>query len=75
MGSLRGGARLPRGGIVVRLRRAVPRSRAALASTLIAGAGLVGVAAAGSPDGAFVLRGAPLAQVISAVLIERRTLR
>ncbi len=47
-------------------------STAYISSALIAGAGLAGLLATGSPSGALFLVGAPLAQVISAVLIERR---
>ncbi len=43
-----------------------------LSSAVIAGAGMAGLVAAGSPEGAYVLMGAPVVQVVSAVLIERR---
>jgi hypothetical protein len=46
-----------------------------LSSAVVAGAGMVGMMAAGSPGAAFVLLGVPAAQVISAVLIERRVTR
>lgn len=46
-----------------------------LSSVLIAGAGMAGFLAAGSPGGALFVLAAPVAQVISAVLIERRTAR
>jgi hypothetical protein len=46
-----------------------------LSSALIAGAGMAGLAVAGSPEGAFILLAAPVAQVVSAVLIERGSAR
>lgn len=46
-----------------------------LSSALIAGAGMAGFLAAGSPGGTLFVLGAPVAQVISAVLIERRSAR
>jgi hypothetical protein len=42
-----------------------------LSSALIAGVGMAGLTVAGSPEGAFILLAAPVAQAVSAVLIER----
>lgn len=44
-----------------------------LSSAVIAGVGMAALLALGSPEGAYIALGAPVAQVISAVLIERRT--
>lgn len=50
-------------------------SSAYRSAALIAGAGVAGLLVLGAPEIAFVLVGAPVAQVISAVLIERRSAR
>ena len=43
-----------------------------LSSAIIAGAGLAGLLTVGSPEGAVFLLAAPVAQAVSAVVIERR---
>jgi hypothetical protein len=59
--------------LVNRRRGSLPT--AYLSSALIAGVGIAGLVAVGSPEGAFILLGAPLVQAISAVRIERGTAR